>query len=100
MAPEYTEKYEGHIPNLESKLEDDEYVQSVDANGIIPCMQGDNWKDDLVVVTSWNSSIKMWRYLFLYFSGLSLRSCNKDLSHSSKFTLLFCRSGIQIDAYP
>lgn len=48
MAPEYTEKYEGHIPNLESKLEDDEYVQSVDANGIIPCMQGDNWKDDLV----------------------------------------------------
>ena len=47
MTPEYTEKYKGRVPNLKSELKKDKYVQ-IDNNdkGKIPCMIGDNWKDD------------------------------------------------------
>lgn len=47
MGEQYKEWYKKYIPRLTSKLENDKFVQDTDDKGIIPCMQGQDWKGDL-----------------------------------------------------
>lgn len=47
IGEQYKEWYKKYIPRLTSKLENDKFVQDTDDKGIIPCMQGQDWKGDL-----------------------------------------------------